>query len=42
MVSPVKISVQCFCLLVLIFFKQNLMDAQGDWVAIATTPKFKT
>ena len=41
-VSPIKISVQHFCLFVWIFFKQNFMDTQGDWVAIATTPKFKT
>ena len=41
MVSPVKRSIQHFCLFVWTFFGQNFTDAQGDCVAIATTPKFR-
>ena len=41
MVSPVRRSVHHFCLFVWTFFRQNFTDAQGDCVAIATTPKFR-
>ena len=42
MVSPVKRSIHCFCLFVWTFFRQNFTEAQGNCVAIATTPEFRT